>query len=462
MTLLSPAPAPTPTPARPTPPKSVGWLAVLRLPYCARLLGGTLIGRLPLGMAPVALLLAVQADGGSLAYGAALAAAFGLAVAAGQPLLGRFVDRAGQTISVVAGALLSALALAVIAIAGTGSPHLAMTAALIAGLAAPPLEAALRSLWAHLVPTPAHLRAAYALASGSQELVYLAGPLLATGITAVAGPAIALAATAALGVTGALIVATSPPSRAWRPRPAERGGLPGALRPTTLRLLLLALTAVGASLAAIHVAALAAAARLDASWLAGAIPPALSVGALLGSALYTLHPWHAPLEGQLILNGAGFAAAWLPLCLDPSPTVGLLLVLLPGAFFGPLPTTAYLAIDTVTRRGMVTESYSWLVSAFGVGTAAGTALAGPGAGRGSSPPPWRLPHSPFFTLSASAWRAQLRHSRLGARACSLTQPSGTDRLSAGWLPESHTEPQPLLRHLAAAPHRADHRARLER
>ncbi|MFJ6636257.1 MFS transporter [Streptomyces sp. NPDC091376] len=376
MPLLSPSPTPVP----PAPPKAVGWLTVLRLPYCGRSLSGTLVGRLPLGMAPVALLLAVEAEDGSLAYGAALAAAFGLAVAAGQPLLGRFVDRAGQTVPLVVGAVISALALASIAVVGTGEPHLALTAALLAGLAAPPLEAALRSLWVQLVPTPSHLRAAYALDSGSQELVYVAGPLLATCITAWAGPTVALAATAALGLTGALTVAAGAPSRAWRPRPDSRGGLLGALRPPTLRLLLLALAAVGASLGALHVAALATADRYDASWLAGAMPAALSIGALIGSAIYTLRPWHACLGAQLILTGAGFTLTWLPLCLDPPPLIGLALVLLPGLFFGPLLTAAYLAIGAVARPGMVTESYSWLVSAFGVGTAAGTALAGPWGG----------------------------------------------------------------------------------
>lgn len=385
MTLLSPAPAPTPTPVRKRRAASVGWLAVLRLPHCARLLGGTLIGRIPLGMAPVALLLSVQAQGGSLSYGAVLAGAFGLAVAAGQPLLGRFADRAGQTVPIVVGALLSALALVVLAVVGTSRPQLAVTAAIIAGLAAPPLEAALRALWAEIVPAPAHLRAAYALDSGSQELVYVAGPLLATSIAAWGSPALALAAAALLGLVGALVVALSAPSWAWRPRFEQRGGVLGALRSADLRLLLLALVAVGASLGALSVAALAAADRHDASWLSGGMPAALSVGALLGSAVYSVRAWPTPLGRQLTLTAAGFACAWLPLCLDPPPLVALGLVLLPGLFFGPLLTSAYLVIDVVSRPGMVTESYGWLVSAFGIGTAAGTALAGPGNGS------WVLP-----------------------------------------------------------------------
>ncbi|MCX2969459.1 MULTISPECIES: hypothetical protein [Streptomyces] len=64
-------------------------------PYVARLLGGTLTGRLPNGMAPIAILLWITANGSSLAFGGLLSALYGLASALAQPVKGRLMDRYG-------------------------------------------------------------------------------------------------------------------------------------------------------------------------------------------------------------------------------------------------------------------------------------------------------------------------------------------------------------------------------
>jgi MFS family permease len=80
---------------------------VLGSPYVARLLGGTLIGRLPNGMAPIAILLWITATGGSIAFGGLLSALYGLASGLSQPVKGRLMDRYGQTAAHVPTALLT-------------------------------------------------------------------------------------------------------------------------------------------------------------------------------------------------------------------------------------------------------------------------------------------------------------------------------------------------------------------
>ncbi|MFH9348050.1 hypothetical protein [Kitasatospora sp. NPDC017646] len=79
------------------PAQGSGYRAVLGSPHVARLLGGTMIGRLPTGMAPIVILLLVRAEHGPLALAGLLGALYGLASALGQPLLGRLIDRHGQT-----------------------------------------------------------------------------------------------------------------------------------------------------------------------------------------------------------------------------------------------------------------------------------------------------------------------------------------------------------------------------
>src|SRR4051812_41626200 len=110
-----PAPGgPAPSRAATPPPAAgdhrVGYREVLRVPYARRLLAGTLIGRLPTAMAPLALLV-VTADDHGYGTASALAAVYLLASAVGGPLSGRLADRCGQTLPFTAGAALSTLAL---------------------------------------------------------------------------------------------------------------------------------------------------------------------------------------------------------------------------------------------------------------------------------------------------------------------------------------------------------------
>lgn len=117
---------------------------MLASPYVARLLFGTLTGRLPNGMAPLAILLWVTANGGGLAFGGLLSALYGLAFALSQPVKGRLMDRYGQTaVHTPAAALNSALLLLLPIVSARGGTALVTAIVTTAGLSAPALEASL-------------------------------------------------------------------------------------------------------------------------------------------------------------------------------------------------------------------------------------------------------------------------------------------------------------------------------
>jgi hypothetical protein len=52
---------------------TVGYLEMLRVPHAARLLTGTLVGRLPYGTAPLAIVIFTRAEGGSYSLAGVLA-----------------------------------------------------------------------------------------------------------------------------------------------------------------------------------------------------------------------------------------------------------------------------------------------------------------------------------------------------------------------------------------------------
>ncbi|MFJ4184210.1 MFS transporter [Kitasatospora sp. NPDC089509] len=351
--------------------------AVLRAPHVARLLGGTLIGRLPTGMAPIAILLLVRAEHGPLALAGALGALYGLASALGQPLLGRLVDRHGQTRVLVAATATASTAFLLLPCTGPARhPVVAALTVLLAGLSTPPLEAGLRALWPVLLPDAGRQRSALSLDSSTQGLVFVAGPLLAAGFAAGAGATTALVATAALGLLGTGLVVTARPSRTWLPAESvEAMHWAGPLRVPGLRVLFAALIGTGVALGAVNVLALAAAERHHAGWLAGVMPAALSIGSMLGGLAYGRHAWPGAPARHLVAASIGFAAGWLPLLPDPAPAVAVLGTVLPGTFLAPLLTAAFLTVDRLAPEGESTEAFAWLIACIGIGQAAGTALA---------------------------------------------------------------------------------------
>ncbi|MFF8431740.1 hypothetical protein ACF07Y_42775 [Streptomyces sp. NPDC016566] len=153
-----------------------------------------------------------------------------------------------------------------------------------------------------------------------------------------------------------------------------------------MRLLLIALVFLGATVGALDVAAIATADRQDTSWLAGALPARFSAAGLLGGLLFTrLQPATAPGPRHLLLLGAVFAACGLPLLAPlPAPAV-LALAVLPGALFVPLLTMASLTVTALAPPGTSTEAVGWTSSAIRLGLAGGTALAGPLGGHFAVP-----------------------------------------------------------------------------
>jgi MFS family permease len=355
---------------------SGGYADILRAPHAVRLLAGTLVGRLPNATAPIAIVLFTRAEGGSYSLAGALAAVYGLANAVGQPLLGRAVDLHGQPRVQLPAAVLSALGMALLVLAGTGALPLAYTAVAVAGLFTPPLEGGLRALWPGVLGGEDRVHRAYALDAVAQEIMFTVGPLLVTLLVALQSPAAALLVINALGVLGALSVVLSEPSRTWRSAPREAHWL-GALRSPGLLALLGAFFFVGLAMGSITVAGVAYADDHGRESVYGWLMAALGLGALIGGGLYGARQWAGAPERRLRLLIGLLALGYLPLLLTPSVFPMTALAAVAGLFLAPAIACAFIVVDRHAPRGTVTEAFSWLVTTFGVGAAAGTAAAGP-------------------------------------------------------------------------------------
>ncbi|WP_234380141.1 MFS transporter [Streptomyces sp. CMB-StM0423] len=377
------------TPAAPR----ITYGAVLGSPYVARLLGATLVGRLPNGMAPVAILWWAVAADGSLAFAGLLSAVYGLAASLAQPVKGRLMDRHGQPAVHLPAALANSTLLAALPLTGSyGGPTAATAVVVAASLTTPALETGLRALWPSVLPDPGLRHAALALDTGSQGLLYIVGPPLAAALTTTHSPALALTATAALGLLGAVVVASAPPTRRWRPATAAGPAAETARRLANpgLVLLFVALTGIGFAIGAMNVWALAMAERHQQGMLSGTLPAAFSAGSFLSGLVYGRRTWPGTTTIRLTAVTAGFLAGWLPLLALPGPYAATAAVVLPGAFLTVVIACAFGATDTLTPAGRTSEAYAWLLLSIGTGASAGTALAG------------RLAEQPFAGASLPA------------------------------------------------------------
>ncbi|MFF2186707.1 MFS transporter [Streptomyces sp. NPDC058155] len=355
---------------------AAGYVDILRAPHAARLLAGTLVGRLPSATGHIAIVLFVREAGGSYTLAGALAAAYGLSTAIGQPLLGRAVDMVGQPRVQLPAAFVSALGMVFLALTGIEPLVLAYAAVVVAGFFTPPLEGGLRALWPGVLGREDRVHRAYAMDAVAQEVMFTAGPLLVTLLVALWSPAAALLVINGIGVLGALTVVLSKPSRAWRSAPREAHWL-GALRSSGLLALLAAFLFIGLALGSITVAGVAYADDQGRESVYGWLMAALGLGALLGGLVYGARQWTGTPERRLLWITALLAAGYLPLMLTPGVVAMTALAALSGVFLAPALACAFIVVDRHAPRGTVTEAFSWLVTTFGVGAAFGTGVAGP-------------------------------------------------------------------------------------
>ena len=353
-----------------------GYLAVLRRPHAAPLAAWASLARLQFGVLPIATLLLLASTRGSYAEAGAATAAYGLMVGLLMPLRARAADRWGHDRVLVAFALLNALGIAAVVALAAGPLWLLVVVSLAAGALPAPVGPVVRSSWHDIVEGDDDLlRRAYSFDSVSEEVLYVAGPIVAAAAVAVWGaPAVILTSAAALviacaGMTTVLRgMRLSSEERPPRPRVPWRG--------LAFLLGLLPAIAIGLLLGGLELAAVALIVSLAGQGLAGVPAALISLGSIVGGLVYGRRRWPGTAAAQSVAAVLGAAAA---VAIGASvagilPAV-LAAFLVAGLFVAPAVVASYLVADEAVR-GASAESTAWVTAAFNVGTAAGTLMAG--------------------------------------------------------------------------------------
>jgi predicted MFS family arabinose efflux permease len=340
---------------------------VLHAKHVIQVLGSSIVGRLPLGAAPLALLLAAR-ETESIAVAGVVVAAYTAGIAIGQPVTARLADRWRQAPVLWFAMVLSTAGFGVAAL--TSGPVLMVGAAFAAGLGAPPFEAFLRVLWRDLVDA-ALVPAAYTVDITSQEIIFIAGPLLTSAAVAVGGPRAGLLVTAAAQLLGAAVFTAAPAVRRWRGEDAPRHWA-GPLQAARMRLLLLTGLLLGAGVGGIAVALVAYAEGQGDRALSGWLLAAQAGGALIGGFLLARRArgWRLP------VTVSALAICYVPLIATPAPALMLVFVTLSGLMLPAALTGVIMVADAVAPAGTAAEAFAWTSTAFAVGSALGAALDG--------------------------------------------------------------------------------------
>jgi MFS family permease len=340
------------------------------------LLGSVLLGRLPTGMAALALVLLARERGAGYTLAGALGGAYAIGQAIGGPVLARLVDRTRQPPVVVVSAVIASIAFASLGLLDIPDlPGIALLLVLVAGVATPPLEPCLRALWSDVLPDQKAVHAAYSLDAAAQELLFVGGPLVVVGSIAVFGGAGGVYVAAVVGLLGALWFATAGPARRWRGTPGERHWA-GPLRSGQLVRLLMVILFAGCTVGTFTVAITAYAEQAGARDAAGWLVAANGLGALIGGLAYTAIPTGRDQSARLRIVVGLLAVGYATLLLAPNIWASLPFAVISGLFLPPLLACVFVLVDKLAPAGTVTEAFAWIVTAFSVGYAGGSSIAG--------------------------------------------------------------------------------------
>lgn len=340
----------------------------------------SVLGRLPIGITGLAILLLVQHSTASFARGGLASGCYvaGLAVIA--PAVGRLIDRYGPRPTLLASAVLFPAALCGLVLAvRADAPALAVLALSAgAGAAFPPITVCMRTYLKRRFADDALLATAYSLESVLIELIFIAGPMLVALFVAFASADVAVLFAAASGCAGTALFLRSPALRGWGIERKARFSLLGPLDEPGFAPLIAVILAYSTAFGLMEIGIAAYATESGRPAMAGVLLGLMSAGSAVGGLAYGSRTWGAPLDRQfasaLALMGAGLAV----LALRWNPWMFGFWCILAGVIMAPALIMQAMLVARIAPPEHSTEAFTWstsaLLSGVGLGLAAGGGL----------------------------------------------------------------------------------------
>jgi MFS family permease len=330
--------------------------------------------RMPVAMAPLALVFLARDRPGGYTLGAALAAAYVIGEILGAPLLGMRMRPDPARPHLAAGLAVGAVGFAGLGAFPAAHPVVLAGCALLAGAAPAASPGGLRALLTALVPQRA---VAQALSAESMLMsgIWAISPAAVTGLALGAAPRVPLLLAAALMAASVAGLWLLPPG--WDTDPTDREGT------STLRLLARAWPVYvtgAASLSLLSLAELVLPALLEqrgaaVGW-AGPLLTGLAVGSAVGAFVYGLRSWPGGLNARSVVLMCGVSVCVTLAALIPGTAWIAVALIIAGVLQAGVMITRNLSLREAVPASALAAGYSVMYAAVGVGYAATGSLAG--------------------------------------------------------------------------------------
>jgi MFS family permease len=345
-----------------------GYRDLLRTPGVGRIIAAQLTARFPNGMTSLAILLHIEHVTGS--YGAAglVLAATSIGQAVAGPVTSRWMGRWGMRRVLTSTLVVCALAITAIALLELPVPGY-MALGLVAGLATPPVQSAVRTIYPKMV-TARQLTPLFSLDASLQEIIWIVAPVLITLVATQAGTVPGLLLIVAILVGGGAWFILSP--EVGRVRiPRSRRGLGKVLtKPPVLLATVVGFLLIGAC-SAVEAGVVA---TFDHGGLeAGIVLAVFSVGSLAGGLTFghiPIGPW--AMARRLAIVTVGLALTIVSLNIW---WLGGTLVLA-GIGIAPALAVLFAMTSASVKFSDTAEAFGWVGTGQLIGAAAGSAIAG--------------------------------------------------------------------------------------
>jgi MFS family permease len=339
----------------------------------------SIVGRLPIGIAGLAILLFVQSRSRSFALAGTASALYVLGLAVISPFLGRIIDRLGpRPVLLVCGVMYPAalVALALLVLAGAHAV-LVSAIAFVAGASLPPVSACIRTLYPRLIAEPSLLQTAYSVDSAFVEMVFILGPAAVAACVATGYPEAALFLAALAAGVGTVVFARTPAVARWTAPAAHRPrSWLGALSPPKLLIVFGATILYSVGFGLFEVAVTAHAAAKGTPSAAGIALALTSVGSGAGAVVYGSRHWRMPLPRQFLIALALMAAGIFLLVPIDNLVVYSLAAIVAGVPMATAIATQSQLVSRLAARERLAEAFTWASTCLLGGISAGIAIGG--------------------------------------------------------------------------------------
>ncbi|MFV0126438.1 MFS transporter [Streptomyces sp. HMX112] len=357
------------------------FLVLLTRPHVAGAAWWSVVSRLPVYLMSLAMVLVVREQGGSYAQAGFVAALYTLGMAVGSPLVARRVDRQGRRAVLLVTGVVYPAALALLVWATRPGDWAQPVAAVAAGIALPPANAVMRSLWARLPLRDEERETAYLWEALLTEVLVIGAPLMLAGLMLFGSAGTAVVTVAAMGGAGALGLALTPlpsgvPERG--PADADGAGRPwlGPMRTPAMAVLTAVMATCAVPVGLLTLAIPAFVDQYGSTGGTGVVYACWGVGSALGALLLGRSKSEVAVHRRFPWLVLAFAlGAGLPLLATSPLTLGVALAVggLPIALVSASEMTL---VSQVADGRLLAEAFTWASLATVVGDALGQQAGG--------------------------------------------------------------------------------------